>query len=584
MNKTNEKGITLVALVVSIIVLLILASVTLAMITGENGIIAKAREAKEKTEIAAWEEKIDLAIIEAEQEKRNPTLEDVIDKLYDNDIIDDKENDVNRETGAITTNEPEYVIEGKLDDYLDNQGSTEPEEPPVYEEGDITFSYSPESMTNKDVEVTITKNVEENYTIEYSKYDTNNWKEYVSPVTMEKNGAIYARLKNSSGVSNYAAGNVSNIDKLPPNEPTIQVGEVTENSITVTASSTDKTATSEYANSGIQGYQFSKDNGESWEPSVLQASGSYTFTGLTENTTYNIKVKAIDNAGNETISSKVVSQATESGGITAGDIENNGSIFGSDVKGYEAQGVTEWKIFYSGIMPGESESHIYLISSDYIPYEVIPYSTDANGTVTSRKPNKGSNSYPRAAFFDNIVTDYIGTDRITDSKIKGLNNSYFNIKKYVSSYENIKAVAYMLDTKAWSGFMLSDKADYVIGGPTVELLFKSYNQKYGTNYVAEAINNIGYMIGQGGTTNISGFYLSNTKDPLYVITSKNNAYSYWISTPSSDNYKDCVFDLTCLGYVNYNRSNFDGFGFRPIVCLKSDIKLQDNGDGTYTVK
>ena len=88
------------------------------MLTGENGIIAKAREAKEKTEIAGWEERIDLAIIEVEGEKRNPTLEDVIDKLYDNDIIDDKENDVNRETGAITTNEPEYVIEGKLDSYL----------------------------------------------------------------------------------------------------------------------------------------------------------------------------------------------------------------------------------------------------------------------------------------------------------------------------------------------------------------------------------------------------------------------------------------------------------------------------------
>ena len=148
-------------------------------------------------------------------------------------------------------------------------------------------------MTKNDVEVTITKNVEENYTIEYSKYDTNNWEEYTGPVNMEKNGAIYARLKNSSGVSNYATGNVTNIDKLPPNEPTIQVGEVTENSITVTASSTDQTATSEYANSGIQGYQFSKDNGETWEPSTMQASGSYTFTGLTEDTTYNIKVKAI---------------------------------------------------------------------------------------------------------------------------------------------------------------------------------------------------------------------------------------------------------------------------------------------------
>ena len=241
------------------------------MLTGENGIIAKAREAKEKTEIAEWEERIDL-------------------KLYDNDIIDDKENDVNRETGAITTNEPEYVIEGELDDYLDNQGEEQPEEPenpPVYKEGDITFSYNPESMTNKEVEVTITKNVEENYTIEYSKYDTNNWEEYVSPVIMEKNGAIYARLKNSSGSSeSYATGNVTNIDKLPPNEPSVQIGEVTENSITVTANSTDKTATSEYANSGIQGYQFSKDNGTSWEPSTVQASVSHTFTNLTEDTEY----------------------------------------------------------------------------------------------------------------------------------------------------------------------------------------------------------------------------------------------------------------------------------------------------------
>ena len=86
----KEKGITLVALVVTVIILLILASVTLSMLTGDNGIISKAREAKEKTEIAEWEERIDLAIIEVKSEKRNPSLEDVIDKFYDNDIIDDK--------------------------------------------------------------------------------------------------------------------------------------------------------------------------------------------------------------------------------------------------------------------------------------------------------------------------------------------------------------------------------------------------------------------------------------------------------------------------------------------------------------
>lgn len=28
----------------------------------------------------------------------------------------------------------------------------------------------------------------------------------------------------------------------------------------------------------------------------------------------------------------------------------------------------------------------------------------------------------------------------------------------------------------------------------------------------------------------------------------------------------------------------DDTGFRPIVCLNSNVKLQDNGDGTYTIK
>lgn len=42
----NEKGITLIALVITIIVLLILAGVTIATLTGNNGILTKANEAK----------------------------------------------------------------------------------------------------------------------------------------------------------------------------------------------------------------------------------------------------------------------------------------------------------------------------------------------------------------------------------------------------------------------------------------------------------------------------------------------------------------------------------------------------------
>ena len=44
-------------------------------------------------------------------------MEDVIEELKNKGIIDD-ESQVNKETGAITTNEPVYTIEGKLDDYL----------------------------------------------------------------------------------------------------------------------------------------------------------------------------------------------------------------------------------------------------------------------------------------------------------------------------------------------------------------------------------------------------------------------------------------------------------------------------------
>ena len=59
----KQKGITLIALVITIIILLILASVTIATLTGENGIITKAMEAREKTEQAGVEEQLKLARI-----------------------------------------------------------------------------------------------------------------------------------------------------------------------------------------------------------------------------------------------------------------------------------------------------------------------------------------------------------------------------------------------------------------------------------------------------------------------------------------------------------------------------------------
>ncbi len=118
MKRTNldQKGITLIALVVTIVILLILAGVGITSITGEKEIIKESRNAKELAEKAALEEQIEAAILIAKQKHRNPALDDVIDEIKNSKIITNHEQ-VNRETGAVTT-DLGYVIEGKLDDYI----------------------------------------------------------------------------------------------------------------------------------------------------------------------------------------------------------------------------------------------------------------------------------------------------------------------------------------------------------------------------------------------------------------------------------------------------------------------------------
>ncbi len=58
----KNKGITLIALVVTIIVMLILAGISIQMLTGENGILKRAREAKDKTESASEKEAIGMSV------------------------------------------------------------------------------------------------------------------------------------------------------------------------------------------------------------------------------------------------------------------------------------------------------------------------------------------------------------------------------------------------------------------------------------------------------------------------------------------------------------------------------------------
>ena len=259
----------------------------------------------------------------------------------------------------------------------------------------------------------------------------------------------------------------------------------------------------------------------------------------------------------------------ENGKIGAVDVaENPDSYYGKRITNYSANGVTDWKIFHS------DGKNAYIIASDYVPVSTLPT------TSAGHKPANTNSSYPKAAPFNNILSDYTGSANITDEKIKALNNDYFS-KGYTST--NMRAVAYMLDTGIWSSFA-SEKAEYAIGGPTVEMLMASYNKSHNEEYKARASSATGYQISKDGGTNWANSYggMLITSDSLYVITSQTNALAMWLASPSAADATFVMY-VACDGLVTYVNYGYACIGFRPLVCLKSNVLLEADGDG-YKIK
>ena len=104
--KKQSKGITLIALVVSIIVLLILAGVSISMLSGNNSILKNAHLAKENTKAGEIQERINLAITEDTQDQvlgGTPNkLNTVFDDLKNEGKITEEEYNTLKNGGSIT--------------------------------------------------------------------------------------------------------------------------------------------------------------------------------------------------------------------------------------------------------------------------------------------------------------------------------------------------------------------------------------------------------------------------------------------------------------------------------------------------
>lgn len=196
-----------------------------------------------------------------------------------------------------------------------------------------------------------------------------------------------------------------------------------------------------------------------------------------------------------------------------------------------------------------------------------------------------------------VIEDYSNSNAITDERLRKLNKNYYDFLEYnslITSGNNIRAVAYMMDTNVWNPLFCDDAyADYAIGGPTIELLFQSYNQKYNTNFLAGSlefndsfatatIGEKGYYISFDGGENwqkdSNGEEVFSKDDSIYIMERYDKAFATWLATPDMEG-GSLLFLLYCGGNVaGSNYKEVKNAGFRPIVCLNSNVKIVAEGE------
>ena len=103
----NKKGITLIALVVTVIVLIILAGVSINAVLGDNGIIKKANQAASVTKEAEVKEAINRTILEFYLTNDYETLEDFLKAKAEDGSIDSVTKNAD---GTLTVKKGEYSV------------------------------------------------------------------------------------------------------------------------------------------------------------------------------------------------------------------------------------------------------------------------------------------------------------------------------------------------------------------------------------------------------------------------------------------------------------------------------------------
>ena len=187
------------------------------------------------------------------------------------------------------------------------------------EQGAITFGGT--TWSNNKASVTISTNT--SYTIEYQVNSiVGTWTTITNGGTvsgLNHGDTVYARLTDGTNAGDYASTSI--VDGVAP-AVTVNKGVTTSNSIAVSVTASD--GQSGMASNLTYTYYIKKSTESAYTQKASNSSSSYIFTGLTQGTTYNIKVEVIgDKAGNKgtgtvTGTTSTVTSGTVTGAITFG--------------------------------------------------------------------------------------------------------------------------------------------------------------------------------------------------------------------------------------------------------------------------
>ena len=388
-NQKKQSGITLVALVVTVVILIILTTITINVVFDDGGLIDIVKGAKNDAE----------DLVQSEDKKMNDLLQEYANIMGEDVEIPEPEPEVDKTppmvtvtsgettTNSITVNvqaidnesgmtenptytyyikksseadssyqikatdvtnssytftglqqETSYDIKVEVDgDKAGNKGTGTltgqitkkvPGGDTGVEEGAITFGNTTWSGGKASITVSTNTGMRIQYQVDSTSGSWTNISNGGTVGSLQHGQTVYARLTDGTNNGDYASASI--VDGTPPTVSSITTGTITSNSIQVTVNASD--GQSGLATSNTYKYYL---NGALKD---TLTTASYTFTGLTSQTTYTIKVEAYDKAGLK--GEKSITATTNK--LTVADAIDGGTQFEDTTKIEDDSGDEVW--------------------------------------------------------------------------------------------------------------------------------------------------------------------------------------------------------------------------------------------------